>query len=128
MYSAGYRQTALDRLKPDDGADTSGYTRVLLDKLGTPGESIASIARDVRNEVEQVARGGRRVALGAEARQAVEAARAVVETCAAGPAAAYGINTGFGSLPRQQRSVATPAFAGRQAAAATARWRFCAQS
>ncbi|MCP5081004.1 MAG: caspase family protein [Alphaproteobacteria bacterium] len=57
MYSAGYRQLALDKLGPDDFSKTSVYTRTLLRRLGTPGMSIADIARDVRNEVQTVARG-----------------------------------------------------------------------
>ena len=57
MYSAGYRQMALDKLGPDDFSKTSVYTRTLLRRLGTPGMSIADIARDVRNEVQTVARG-----------------------------------------------------------------------
>ena len=57
MYSAGYRQLALDKLGPDDFSKTSVYTRVLLSRLGTPGMSIADIARDVRNEVQTIARG-----------------------------------------------------------------------
>jgi histidine ammonia-lyase len=51
-------------------------------------------------EVEQVARGGRTVALGANGRSRMEAARAVVERAAAGRDAVYGVNTGFGSLSR----------------------------
>lgn len=57
MYSAGYRQLALDKLGPDDFSKTSVYTRVLLSRLGTPGMSIADVARDVRNEVQTIARG-----------------------------------------------------------------------
>jgi hypothetical protein len=55
LYSAGYGQTALDRLTPDDPSPTSVYTRVLLDRLGTPGASISEIARDVRTEVAELA-------------------------------------------------------------------------
>ena len=56
LYSAGYAQTALDRLGPDDTSPTSVYTRVLVDKLGTPGASISEVARDVRTEVAALAR------------------------------------------------------------------------
>jgi tetratricopeptide (TPR) repeat protein len=56
LYSAGYAQTALDRLGPDDASPTSVYTRVLLDKLDSPGASISEIARDVRAEVAALAR------------------------------------------------------------------------
>ncbi len=55
MYSAGYRQRALDKLGPDDDAETSVYTRVLLSKLGEPGVPLAAIARDVRKEVQSFA-------------------------------------------------------------------------
>ena len=56
MYSAGYRQTALDRLGPDDPWPTSVYTRVLINKLKLEGTPIAQIARDVRKEVRALAR------------------------------------------------------------------------
>ncbi len=55
LYSAGYRQTALDRLGPDDASPTSIYTRVLLERLGTPGASISEIARRVRVDVAALA-------------------------------------------------------------------------
>lgn len=55
LYSAGYRQTALDRLGPEDVSPTSIYTRVLLERLGTPGASISQIARDVRVDVATLA-------------------------------------------------------------------------
>lgn len=57
LYSAGYAQTALDRLGPDDPSPTSVYTRVLVDKLGQPGISISQTARQVRTEVSALARG-----------------------------------------------------------------------
>jgi histidine ammonia-lyase len=49
-------------------------------------------------DVVAVARHGARVELTANARAAIEHARAVVETLAAGEAPAYGISTGFGAL------------------------------
>jgi histidine ammonia-lyase len=52
------------------------------------------------SEMEQVARGRRRVELGAKGRAAMQASRAVVEKAAAGREAVYGVNTGFGSLSR----------------------------
>jgi uncharacterized caspase-like protein/subtilisin-like proprotein convertase family protein len=55
LYSAGFRQTALDRLNDDDTSDTSVYTRVLLEKLSVPGASISEIARGVRAEVAALA-------------------------------------------------------------------------
>ena len=55
LYSAGYRQTALDRLGPEDESKTSVYTRVLLDKIGQPGMSISEVARSVRVDVAALA-------------------------------------------------------------------------
>ena len=55
LYSAGFQQTALDRLGPEDSSDTSVYTRVLLDRLAVPGASISEIARSVRVEVAELA-------------------------------------------------------------------------
>ncbi|NNF76747.1 MAG: caspase family protein, partial [Rhizobiales bacterium] len=55
MYSAGYRQRALDKLGPEDSAETSVYTRVLLNKLDQPGLPLAKIAREVREEVQTAA-------------------------------------------------------------------------
>ncbi len=57
MYSAGYRQMALDKLGPEDDAETSVYTRVLLSKLDQPGLPLAKIAREVRSEVQDIAQG-----------------------------------------------------------------------
>ena len=57
MYSAGYRQLALDKLGPEDTAETSVYTRVLLSKLDQPGLPLAKIAREVRAEVQTIAKG-----------------------------------------------------------------------
>jgi len=48
--------------------------------------------------IAAVARGGARVALGARARAAVEAAHAVVGRILAGETQVYGVNTGFGHL------------------------------
>lgn len=55
LYSAGYGQTALDSLGTDDQSPTSVYTRVLLQKLGTPGLSISQLAREVRTQVAALA-------------------------------------------------------------------------
>jgi histidine ammonia-lyase len=49
-------------------------------------------------EVVAVARGGAHVRVTAEARAAIEGARATVDALAAGPTPAYGISTGFGAL------------------------------
>ena len=55
MYSAGYRQLALDRLGEDDSQPTSVYTRTLLEHLGEPGRAIDDVAQDVRAEVQKLA-------------------------------------------------------------------------
>ena len=55
MYSAGYRQLALDRLGEDDSQPTSVYTRTLLKHLGAPGRAIDDVAQDVRAEVQKLA-------------------------------------------------------------------------
>lgn len=55
MYSAGYRQTALDKLGATDTEPTSVYTRVLLSKLDKPGKHIQSVAHEVRREVYKLA-------------------------------------------------------------------------
>ncbi|MCA2982012.1 MAG: histidine ammonia-lyase [Myxococcaceae bacterium] len=49
-------------------------------------------------QIAEVSTRGRRVGLTASARARVEAARALVDRVAAGDEAAYGINTGFGTL------------------------------
>lgn len=56
MYSAGYRQQALDGLGAGDAEPTSVYTRVLLRHLAQPGEKLQDMALAVRGEVEQMAR------------------------------------------------------------------------
>lgn len=52
------------------------------------------------DEVASVARAGRRVELGDEARRRIAAGRSVIDRRAAGDDAIYGVNTGFGSLSR----------------------------
>ena len=62
-------------------------------------EPLALDGRSLRLEdVGQVARGERQVTLSPEARQRVDAARALVDRLARGDEAVYGINTGFGNL------------------------------
>ncbi|MGE0214018.1 MAG: caspase family protein, partial [Parvibaculaceae bacterium] len=55
LYSAGYGQSALDRLGETDTETTSVYTRVLIKHLERPGVDITDIAKDVRDEVEELA-------------------------------------------------------------------------
>ncbi len=53
MYSAGTGQSALDRLDDNDAAQTSVYTRVLLNKLDLPGLQLRDLADSVRKEVDK---------------------------------------------------------------------------
>ncbi|MGH6827215.1 tetratricopeptide repeat protein, partial [Methyloceanibacter sp.] len=54
MFSAGAKESALDRLSDNDPSPNSVYTRTLLPRLKTSGR-ITDIARDVRREVRQLA-------------------------------------------------------------------------
>jgi hypothetical protein len=56
MYSAGYKQQALDTLGPRDATSESVYTRVLLKHLTQPGQKLQDVALSVRSEVEQMAK------------------------------------------------------------------------
>jgi uncharacterized caspase-like protein len=56
LYSAGYNQTALDRLSDADSEPTSVYTRVLTRKMTEPGKPLAELAREVRSDVEVLAK------------------------------------------------------------------------
>jgi uncharacterized caspase-like protein len=56
MYSAADGQTALDGLGANDKEATSVYTRTLLKHLVTPGLSMVEMAREVRREVEDLAK------------------------------------------------------------------------
>ena len=65
----------------------------------TPDAEIVLTGADLSiADVESVARGGRRVSLGPEARARVEEARAVVERLVAAGEVVYGVTTGFGDL------------------------------
>ena len=55
LYSAGYGQTAADRLSDTDPETTSVYTRILLRKLAVEGKPITDLAREVREDVEALA-------------------------------------------------------------------------
>lgn len=55
MYSAGYGQTARDRLDDNDREPTSLYTRALLRKITVEGKPITDLAREVREDVEALA-------------------------------------------------------------------------
>jgi uncharacterized protein len=55
LYSAGYGQTAADRLADSDPEPTSVYTRTLLRKIAVEGKAITDLAREVREDVEALA-------------------------------------------------------------------------
>lgn len=55
MFSAGFGQTAADRLNDHDPEPTSVYTRTLLSKISVEGKPITDLAREVREDVEALA-------------------------------------------------------------------------
>ncbi len=55
MYSAGYNQSAADRLSNSDPEPTSVYTRTLLRKIAVEGKSLTDLAREVREDTEALA-------------------------------------------------------------------------
>ena len=55
MYSAGFGQTALDRLGQNDPSPNSLFTRVLLPALGKPGVHLGDLAYEVREQVARLA-------------------------------------------------------------------------
>jgi hypothetical protein len=55
MFSAGAKESALDRLSDNDKDPNSVYTRALLPKLRASGKSLTDIARDVRRDVREIA-------------------------------------------------------------------------
>src|SRR5690606_31908343 len=77
-----------DKERPvSQGVLTMSRSSILLD-----GNSLTL------EQLERIAAGGAQVALAPAARERLVAARALVDRIAAGDAAAYGINTGFGNL------------------------------
>lgn len=55
IYSAGFGQTALDRLGSDDKVANSIFTRVLVPALERPGVHLADMMIDLREEVGRLA-------------------------------------------------------------------------
>jgi uncharacterized protein len=55
LFSAGFGQTAADRLDDNDREPTSVYTRTLLRKIAVEGKAITDLAREVREDVESLA-------------------------------------------------------------------------
>jgi len=56
IYSAGFGQTALDRLGEDDPHPNSVFTRAFVPALTRPGTSLVRVAYDVNEEVELLAK------------------------------------------------------------------------
>lgn len=55
LFSAGFGQTAADRLNDADREPTSVYTRTLLRKIAVEGKALTDLAREVREDVEALA-------------------------------------------------------------------------
>ena len=55
IFSAGYKQTALDRLSNDDNNPNSVFTRTFAKELMQPGENLVQVAQNTRHLVNQLA-------------------------------------------------------------------------
>ena len=55
MFSAGYKQTALDRLSSDDSSLNSVFTRTFAKELLQPGENLVEVAQHTRRLVSEMA-------------------------------------------------------------------------
>lgn len=55
IFSAGYKQTALDRLSNDDNNPNSVFTRVFTKELLQPGENLVEVAQHTRKTVSEMA-------------------------------------------------------------------------
>src|SRR5579871_5344059 len=55
IFSAGYKQTALDRLSNDDNNPNSVFTRTFAKELMQPGESLVEVAQHTRHLVNELA-------------------------------------------------------------------------
>ena len=55
IFSAGYRQTALDRLSNDDTSPNSVFTRTFARELLQPGEDLVEVAQHTRKLVSEMA-------------------------------------------------------------------------
>src|SRR6185369_10764921 len=55
VFSAGPRQTALDRLSNDDGNPNSVFTRTFARELTTPGVNLVQVAQRTRRLVSEMA-------------------------------------------------------------------------
>jgi hypothetical protein len=55
IFSAGYKQTALDRLSNDDNSPNSVFTRTFARELLQPGENLVEVAQHTRKIVSEMA-------------------------------------------------------------------------
>src|ERR1700758_4987046 len=55
IFSAGYKQTALDRLSNDDTSPNSVFTRTFAKELLQPGENLVEVAQPTRKLVSEMA-------------------------------------------------------------------------
>src|ERR1700724_3826651 len=55
VFSAGYKQTALDRLSSDDNSPNSVFTRTFAKELLQPGENLVEVAQHTRRLVSEMA-------------------------------------------------------------------------
>ena len=55
IFSAGYKQTALDRLSNDDSNPNSVFTRTFAKELMQPGESLVQVTQNTRHLVNELA-------------------------------------------------------------------------
>src|SRR6201996_8146183 len=55
LFSAGYKQTALDRLSNDDNSPNSVFTRTFARELLQPGENMVEVAQHTRKLVSEMA-------------------------------------------------------------------------
>jgi Caspase domain len=55
IFSAGYKQTALDRLSNDDNSPNSVFTRTFSKELLQPGENLVEVAQRTRRQVSEMA-------------------------------------------------------------------------
>src|SRR6201997_5941015 len=57
IFSAGYKQTALDRLSNEDNSPNSVFTRTFAKELVQPGENLVEVAQHTRRQVSEMAEG-----------------------------------------------------------------------
>ncbi|HTO63433.1 MAG TPA: caspase family protein [Bradyrhizobium sp.] len=55
IFSAGYKQTALDRLSNNDNSPNSVFTRTFAKELLLPGENLVEVAQHTRKQVSELA-------------------------------------------------------------------------